>query len=244
MGKSVLVPSADVSSSNGEPAVGPIPRTRLVDKAVEVLRRAILGGGLPPGSRLRQLALAEQLGISRTPLREALAKLELEGLVTLLPAGGVRVARLEPAEAIELYDLREVLDGLAARLAAGRAAAAALAALGDHQEAMRECLATQDAHAWFTHHVAFHEGIFEAAGNARLRNLAPIVQQSVQRFHRLLLTTPRRLHVAFEEHEAILRALAGRDAAEAERLARQHIANARLIVARLVEEPSAEGGRP
>jgi DNA-binding GntR family transcriptional regulator len=212
-------------------AFGRIPRTRLVDKAAEVLRGAILAGELEPGGRIRQLALAERLGISRTPLREALARLEVEGLVRLLPAGGVEVARFDPQAAIELYDVREVLDGLAARRAAERGDAAALAGLRRHQEAMRGCLERTDAHDWFTHHVAFHEGIFLASGNARLVTLISIVRQAAQRFHGLLLTTPNRLAIAFGEHEAILRAVEERDPERAERLARLHISNAKVIVA-------------
>lgn len=227
------MPDVENPEPGRSPVVTPIPRTRLVDKAVEVLRGAILSGRLAPGTRIRQLALAGQMGISRTPLREALAKLELEGLVALLPAGGVRVALLEPAEALELYDVREVLDGLAARLAAERAGPVVLEPLAAHLGAMRACVEREDPHAWFTHHVAFHEGIFRASGNGRLSSMTSIVRVSIQRFHRLLLTTPHRLGVAFQEHEGIFRAIAERDAPRAEALARQHIRGARAIVADL-----------
>src|SRR5262249_33101185 len=110
--------------SSMTPAVAPLKRRRLVDDAVEALRKAILDGRFLPGARLRQTDLADQLAISRTPIREALVRLQQEGLVDLLPGGGVRVKLLELDEAVELYDLREMLDGLAARLAAGRADAA------------------------------------------------------------------------------------------------------------------------
>ena len=106
------------------PAVAPLRRRRLVDDAAETLRKAILDGRFLPGARLRQTDLADQLAISRTPIREALVRLQQEGLVDLLPGGGVRVKLLDLDEAVELYDLREMLDGLAARLAAGRADAA------------------------------------------------------------------------------------------------------------------------
>ena len=101
------------------PAVAPLKRRRLVDDAAETLRKAILDGRFLPGARLRQTDLADQLAISRTPIREALVRLQQEGLVDLLPGGGVRVKLLDLDEAVELYDLREMLDGLAARLAAG-----------------------------------------------------------------------------------------------------------------------------
>jgi DNA-binding transcriptional MocR family regulator len=97
------------------PAVAPLRRRRLVDDAAETLRKAILDGRFLPGARLRQTDLADQLAISRTPIREALVRLQQEGLVELLSGGGVRVKLLDLDEAVELYDLREMLDGLAAR---------------------------------------------------------------------------------------------------------------------------------
>src|SRR3972149_6436766 len=106
--------------------VGPLKRRRLVDEATQTLRDAILNGRFKAGARLRQTDLAAQLAISRTPIREALGRLQQEGLIELLPGGGVRVALLDLTEAVELYDLREVLDGLAARLVSHRADEAAL----------------------------------------------------------------------------------------------------------------------
>src|SRR5713226_1194242 len=96
------------------PLVAPLTRRRLVDEATQALRDAILDGRLPSGTRLRQMDLAAQLGISRTPIREALGRLQQEGLIEILSAAGVRVAVMDLDEAVELYDVREVLDGLAA----------------------------------------------------------------------------------------------------------------------------------
>ena len=123
--------------------VTPLKRTRLVDEAARALRDAILNGELSSGTRLRQVQLATQLGISRTPLREALMKLEQEGLIELLPRGGLRVALLNLDEAVELYDVREVLDGLAARLAAQRITEQGLRDLKRHLSQMKDCLARQ-----------------------------------------------------------------------------------------------------
>lgn len=210
--------------------VGPLKKTRLVDEAALVLREAILTGELPSGTRLRQLHLAAQLGISRTPLREALMKLEQEGLIELLPRGGLRVALLNLDEAAELYDIREVLDGLAARLAAARISEPDLRELERHLARMKDCLIRQDAHAWFVAHVAFHDGIFRASGNGRLQALSSVVRLSIQRFHPVLLTTPNRLADAYREHSEIFEAIRLHDAEAAERLARAHIANAKEIV--------------
>jgi len=219
--------------------ITPLARRRLVDDATHALREAILDGRIPAGARLRQIELADRLGISRTPIREALGRLQYEGLVSLEPGGGVTVAVLDLEGAAALYDVREVLDGLAARLAAQRAGKADLARLERTLGAMRRCLARGEANQWFTAHVAFHDAIFAASGNGRLGALATIVRQSIQRFHPLLLRTERRLEAANDEHRGIHEAIAGRRAEEAERRARAHIVNARAIVLRVM----AEGGR-
>lgn len=210
----------------------PIQRVRLVDEATRLVRNAILGGKLPPGTRLRQAGLADQLGISRTPLREALMKLEQEGLISRLSRGGLMVVELKFEEAIELYEIREMLDGLAAALAAGKADEKLVKPLEGHLKKMEKCVQNQNAHEWFIHHVAFHECIMEASGNSRLMTLISNVRLSIQRFHPVLLTTPDRLNKAFGEHVAIFKAIKARDPKAAERLARLHIVNAREIVAK------------
>ncbi len=215
-------------------AVSPLKRTRLVDEAARALREAILTGEFPSGTRLRQVQLATQLGISRTPLREAFMKLEQEGLIELLPGGGLRVALLNLDEAVELYDIREVLDGLAARLAAQRISGRELRDLERHLNRMKECLTRQDAHRWFVAHVGFHDEIFRASGNGRLRTFAWVVRLSIQRFHPVLLTTPKRLTEAYREHREICEAIRVHDPEASERLARAHIANAKDIVLKVL----------
>src|SRR5215831_12883059 len=214
--------------------VAPLTRRRLVDDAVHALREAILDGRFSSGSRLRQVALADELGISRTPIREALGHLQHEGLVELLPRGGVRVVALDLEQAVDLYDVREVLDGLAARLAATRATPAALTALRKCLAQMKRCVDRGDQNHWFAPHVAFHEAILRAAANAPLRRQVSLVRLSIQRFHPLLLSTPERLPQAYAEHEEIHEAIVAHDAEGAERLARAHIASAKEIVLKLM----------
>src|SRR5438093_10908651 len=102
-------------------ALKPFERTRLVDEVTDRLRSLILDGTLPPGQPLLQISLSEQLGVSRTPLREALRVLENEGFVRISNGNNtLEVVELSPQEMVEMYELREVVDGLAARLAAKR----------------------------------------------------------------------------------------------------------------------------
>ncbi len=226
----------------GKPGVTPLRRRRLVDDAARSLRDAILTGRLAGGVRLRQTALAERLDIRRTPIREALARLEHEGLIELLPRGGVRVMLWKADEAVELYDLREVLDGLAARLAAGRRDQATLARLERALARMAECVERHDPNQWFRAHVTFHEEIVRAAGNRPLDRVASVVRLSIRRFHPLLLKTPHRLEEAYREHRETFEAIAARDPGAAERLARAHIANAKDIVLKVMAASSSTAG--
>jgi DNA-binding GntR family transcriptional regulator len=221
------------------PVAGPLRRRRLVDDATQALRDAILNGRLPAGARLRQTELAAQLQISRTPIREALGRLRQEGLIALTSGGGVRVALLELDEAVELYDLREVLDGLAARLAAQRAGRSALARLEAALARMARCLERRNPNQWFGAHVTFHDEIFRAGGHARLQGLAGVVRLSIRHFHPLLLKTEGRLEDAYREHRRIFEAIRAHDGEAAEREARAHIQNAKEIVLKAM----AQGGR-
>jgi len=218
----------------GRSGVTPLRRRRLVDDATQSLREAILEGRLLAGARLRQTELAERLGISRTPIREALTRLGHEGLIELLPRGGVRVLLLNADEALELYDLREVLDGLAARLAAGRADEATLRRLERALERMAGCVERHDPNHWFRAHVTFHEEIVRAAGNRPLGRMSSVVRLSIRQFHPLLLKTERRLEDAHAEHRGIFEAIVARDGEAAERRARAHIASAKEIVLKIM----------
>ena len=229
------------TASAAKSRVAPLMRRRLVDDAAQTLREAILSGRFPAGSRLRQVDLAGQLGISRTPIREALVRLGHEGLIELLPSGGVRVAVTDLKEAVDLYDLREVLDGLAARLAATRAPAPTLARLDRELGRMKDCVVRGDANHWFPAHVAFHEEILRAAGNRPLLRQASLVRLSIQRFHPLLLTTRQRLAHAHREHREIYEAIAAHDAEGAERLARAHIVTAKEIVLKVMIQGEPRG---
>ena len=223
------------------PVGGPLRRRRLVDDATRALREAILNGRLPAGARLRQTDLAAQLQISRTPIREALGRLRQEGLISLLPGGGVRVPLLDLEEAVELYDLREVLDGLAARLAARRGSPAALAKIEKALARMAQCLERRNPNQWFGAHVAFHDEIFRAGGHARLQGLAGVVRLSIRHFHPLLLKTEGRLEEAYREHRRIFEAIAAHDAEAAEREARAHIQNAKEIVLKVMAQGDRGG---
>jgi DNA-binding GntR family transcriptional regulator len=217
-----------------------IRRARLVDDVASVLRDAIARGDLPPGARLVQDHLAAQLGVSRTPLRDALHKLEYEGLVTLSKGRGVQVRQLDPIEAVDLYEVREVIDGLAARLAAARATPTDVQALRRVLRDMERAVEPWNPHRWLQANLRFHEGVVAAARSPALAQLVTVIQNSARTFYPSVLLHPERARIALAEHSDILNAIAARDTATAERLGRDHIASAKALLASMI----TEGARP
>lgn len=198
-------------------------RVRLVDEVAQLLRERIYAGVFPPGTKLRQEQLADQLRVSRTPLREALRVLERDGLVQSEPGRGVRVVEADPALLVEAYGLREVVDGAAARLAAGRATPADVARLRAHLAVQRDAVDPWDAAAYTLTNVEFHTTLMELSGNRFILAELPLVRMTSQVFTPVMLVPQERGRAAVADHAAIVDAIAAGDADEAERRARAHI---------------------
>ncbi len=214
---------------NPTPEITPIAlarRPRMKESIVDQLRRLILEGKLAPGTVLRQEHLAKQLQVSRTPLREALVSLEREGFIVVSASGAASVVALDARDAREIMDLREMIDGLAARLLAERGMSAQtdreLSALAREMQAM----APRDKHRYLVANGDFHVKIVEACGHERLRGFVPLVRMSAEVVYMRLQNQGRRLTRSAGEHATILDAIRARDGAAAERLAREHVRNA------------------
>lgn len=216
-------------------------RVRLVDEVADELRERIYSGSYALGSKLRQEELAEDLQVSRTPLREALRVLESEGLLHAEPGRGVRVVPADIGKFLAAYQLREVIDGLAARLAASSpdtSGQAALAALIDEQRAALDPWTPPE---YTRQNVAFHTAIMALAGNEYVIAQAPIVRMTSQVFTPVAILEAAHAERAVEQHTGIADAIRDRDPEAAERLARAHI---RSTMDRLTgmqnDEPQAE----
>lgn len=196
-------------------------RIRLVDEVAEELRQRIYTHRHPPGSKLHQEPLAAELGVSRTPLKEALRVLEAEGLVTVSPRGGVQVMSPTVETLLAAYELREVIDGLAARLAA-TARGSTLEVDGFLAE-QAACLRAWDGAAWTLSNVAFHGAILEASNNEYVAGQTSIVRLTAQVFVPVARLEPSRAAGALREHVAIADAIRRGDPEQAERLARAHV---------------------
>ena len=202
-----------------------LSRTRLVDEVVQVLRERIYSGRYLPGEALRQVQIAQELKVSRTPLREALRMLEREGIVKADLPGGVSVVQADFRRLIDAYELREVVDGLAARLAAARSAAQAEIRLLPIVERQRSALSSWEPSIYTKANVEFHAAIIAMADNEFLTNQMPIVRMTSQIFTPVALMAVDRVEQAIGEHMRLIKAIQRGDASAAERLSRQHIQN-------------------
>lgn len=184
------------------------------------LLEEIRSGALSPGARLRETDLAERLGISRTPVREAIRQLEADGLVTHMPRQGATIRALDYGEVIELYEMRAVLEGTAARLAARAASAIELeelAALNDELAAAPPGPQARELNR------QFHRTLLDAARNRFLVKSMSVLQKTLLILGPSTLAEAERAADAVEEHAAILRGLVARDGPAAEMVMRGHI---------------------
>lgn len=198
-------------------------RIRLVDEVVDVLRNRICEGQYSPGSPIRQEQLAAELNVSRTPLREALRMLEREGLVEMAPGRGTRVISVDLPSLLAAYELREAIDGVAARLAAQNTSRSCSRQLAPILVAQEIALDPWMPAAYTTANVAFHRTIIEASGNAYVVAQLPLVRMTSQVFTPIKLVDQQRATTAVVEHQAIAAAIAAERPQEAEQLAKAHI---------------------
>ncbi|HEY8369501.1 MAG TPA: GntR family transcriptional regulator [Thermodesulfobacteriota bacterium] len=191
------------------------------EHAYSVIRNAICEGHLPPGRRIRETELADWLGVSRTPVREALGRLESEGLVRLEPRVGLVVASLDAAAIAELYDVRAALEGTAAALAARNASGTEIAMLASMLETERRLPA--DPRVLARHNTQFHEAIRNAAHNRFLFKSLGAIHDAIALLGRTTMAWPGRRAAALREHTRIIEAISARDPARADAAAREHV---------------------
>jgi DNA-binding GntR family transcriptional regulator len=202
-------------------------RMKLSDQVVETLSRLIIEGALEPGSVIRTEELAGQLGVSRTPMREALQRLEADGLVTVSPNGVAKVATFERDEALELMDVREVVDGLASRILAERGTTEAV--YGELEELVasaEKASQANDKHGFLRFNARFHAAIVTATNHRPLQQFHPLVRITSQAVYLRHGRQQLRHQQSSQEHAEILAAIRARDPLQAERAARRHVRRA------------------
>lgn len=216
-------PAPDLRTSG----VGP-----LRDRVRDELRARIADGRIEPGQRLYEKAIGEELGVSRIPVREAIRMLESEGMVSVLPRrGGVLVRRLGREDVENLFDVREALEGLAARRAAERADPAGLDALGRLLDTARRALAAGEAEAVDAAHAAFHEQVHRLGRNPLVGEVLGPLTGRLRRLFRQNVEHERVL----ADHERLHRALVDRDPDLAAAVALEHIRASRRMALQVLD---------
>jgi DNA-binding GntR family transcriptional regulator len=198
-------------------------RGRLVDQIQDYIREGIYLGRYPPGTRLRQEQLAEQLEVSRTPLREALRVLQHEGLLKPTRGNGVEVVEVDAGRLLDACLVRELVDGLAARLAAARRPPELDGRLSPLLAAQRRALDPWDARAFSGADADMHELLLRAGGNDFLLAELPLVRLTTQVFVPATHFDADRAVIVIGEHERIIAAVLAGDEIGAELCARAHV---------------------
>jgi len=192
----------------------------LGEAVYRALREALRSGVYRPGDRLREEEVANRLNVSRTPVREAFGRLVSKGLVVPGQGRGLIVRRLDQAEVVELYAMREILEAAAARLAARHASEPEIEALRDIE---KDFEAARDAAEMARLNRIFHESIFAASRNRYLDSALQELQDAIALLGSTTFTVDGRPSPAAAEHRALIEAMAARDGDKADALARAHI---------------------
>ncbi len=197
----------------------------LRDVVFNTLRQGILTGELKPGERLMEIHLADRLGVSRTPIREAIRMLELEGLVKMIPRKGAEVARISLQDMQDVLEVRKVLDSLATKLACFRISEEQGIRLKEAAKGFSVAVKTGDAIAIAKADVAFHDVILMASGNKRLIQMVNNLAERIYRY-RLEYIKDKSYHKQLvDEHEKIMQAVLSGDAEAACKYVELHIEN-------------------
>lgn len=210
------------------------------DRVYEILLDNIIKRNFAPGTKLGEQYLADQLGVSKTPVREALSRLERENLVNIYPNRGAFVVEITKEDIIEIYDLREVLEGLAARQAAEKIGDNGIDRIQKLIFAMEDSLEDNDLEAYSSHDSKLHEILGRISGNERLQEMVKNLRYQARILMSSSVQIPGRAEESIKEHKRILKALKAGNGPEAERQVRLHTKNTKKIV---LENYDSIGGK-
>ena len=208
----------------------------LRDVVFQTLRQAILKGELEPGERLMEIQLAERLGVSRTPVREAIRKWELEGLVVMVPRKGAEVAGITEKNVRDVLEVRKALEELAVTLACQRMEESQFNQFDKQNHVFEEALKTGDLAEIAKQDIDFHEVIYLAAGNERLQQMLNNLQEQMYRYRMEYIKDEQQRSKLVLEHLEIAEAIQTRDVERAKSAIRLHIDNQEMTVARKVKK--------
>ncbi len=208
----------------------------LRDVVFNTLRQAILKGELAPGERLMEIQLADRLGVSRTPIREAIRKLELEGLVLMIPRKGAEVARISEKSLRDVLEVRRSLEELAIELACQRMDEEAVEELEKKQEEFRNAVLKGNAMEIAETDEAYHDVIFKGTCNDRLVQMINNLREQMYRYRLEYIKDKDKRQALVAEHENILEAVRRGRVTDAKEAMREHIDNQEITVSKNIKE--------
>ena len=208
----------------------------LRDVVFNTLREAILKGELKPGERLMELQLASKLGVSRTPIREAIRMLEQEGLAVTVPRKGAEVAGMTEKDMEDVLVIRAALDQLAVQLACDEITEEQIAELRQAQEQFEHSSKSGDVKAIAQADVEFHDAIYRATGNAKLTNMLNNLREQVYRYRVEYLKDEKGYPALIQEHQQIVEGLANRDKKHVSEVMKIHVDNQANAVKNIIRE--------
>jgi DNA-binding GntR family transcriptional regulator len=198
----------------------------LRELVLDSLREAIINGDLKPRERLMEIQLAEELGVSRTPIREALRKLELEGFIVMVPRKGAYVSDISLKDITEVFEIRAALEGLSAALAAERITEEEIETMEKLLAEKYDAIKQNDMKRLIEVDTRFHDGIYNASRNVKLWAIINNLREQIQRFRTASLSYPGRMQQSLSEHRSIVEAIESRDINLSRQVAQEHIENA------------------
>ena len=207
----------------------------LRDVVFKTLRQAILKGELEPGERLMEIQLAERLGVSRTPIREAIRKLELEGLVLMIPRKGAEVAKISETNLRDVLEVRRSLEELAIDLACQRMTEEELSELKKTEERFAKAIQTGEVMEIAQTDESYHEIIYNSTKNQKLVQILNNLREQMYRYRLEYIKDEDKRQILLVEHEEILKAIKYRHVAEAKETMRAHIDNQAITVSKNIK---------
>ena len=208
----------------------------ITDRAYEAIRDAIVEGQFHPGERLSEESIAEQLGVSKTPVHDALGRLVAEGLVQMTPYVGASVVRLSPKDVDEIYDVRETLERLAIQLAIAHVDDAPLHELDQELASFSRPLPQREFQHYFDVDNRLHDAVAQMSGNQRLVRILDMLRNQSHAARFLSSRLPGRTDRSIEEHRSIIAALLERDAALVTATMQKHLSGSRQAASHIVTE--------
>lgn len=208
----------------------------LRDVVFNTLRRAILRGELLPGQRLMEIQLADKMGVSRTPVREAIRKLELEGLVVMVPRKGAEVAHISGQNLRDVLEVRRALEELAGELACARMTEEQYKKLEQANKTFISVLENDDITIIAEADEAFHSVIYQATGNERLVQMVSNLKEQMYRYRIEHIKDRAQRNILVEGHCEIMKALDARDVEAVKKATREHINLQESSVMKMIKE--------